>query len=549
MKLVSLKILGDNFRSLASNQEYKFTKIFRKDRLSTKVLAGLNGSGKSNLLEVLAEIFYYLDIYHLKDVSKEQKLNKNVGFDIEYYLPKAGLDLNENQKPNQTLGNGDLYENYLLVKIHKPLKKLPEFTYKLSEDSTLLRLDENTEQLLPKRIIGYSSGQNELLSNPFYKIRYHYFEEHRKGNSSEINDRLFNISYGTTFSIFVANQLLANTHRLNDFNSTLGIDSLESFRITINLLDYNKKPIKLSNFQQKVLNDLKSCASSWIERHDSNGAKQHLILLDYLISDATIQAFKAKFKSAFNLFKAFYELESLNIYIDPADHRLLVRRGNKALNISEEIPKPDPDRLAFRIEKIRISKATLDKQSVTIFYKHLSDGEHQLNEVLGPLLMIEEDGCLFLLDEPDTHFNPKWRAKLIMLFNKLAEKHVQNPSKNLSIRQHEIILTTHSPYVISDSYREDVYIFKRDEKGSTIENPEPQTYGASIGFLNEHIFGRDNSIADYSNSDLEKLKENIETIEDINNGREKLFDFGESIEKFDALRYLRARENEIKSQQ
>lgn len=48
MKIKSVKILGDDFRSLAANKLYEFNVSFRDDRLSTKIFAGLNGSGKSN---------------------------------------------------------------------------------------------------------------------------------------------------------------------------------------------------------------------------------------------------------------------------------------------------------------------------------------------------------------------------------------------------------------------------------------------------------------------------------------------------------------------
>ncbi|MGC4040342.1 MAG: hypothetical protein QM710_06030 [Flavobacterium sp.] len=86
MKIKSVKIFGD-FRSIASNKLYEFNDSFRVDRLSTKVFAGLNGSGKSNFLELFSEIFYYLEIYHLDTTSAEEKQSKSFGFEIEYFLP------------------------------------------------------------------------------------------------------------------------------------------------------------------------------------------------------------------------------------------------------------------------------------------------------------------------------------------------------------------------------------------------------------------------------------------------------------------------------
>ena len=91
MKLISLKILGDNFRSLSSNKLYEFNYSFRENRLSTKIFAGLNGSGKSNFLELLADIFYYLEVFHLKNTTSTQKRSKNIGFEIEYIIPIGSI--------------------------------------------------------------------------------------------------------------------------------------------------------------------------------------------------------------------------------------------------------------------------------------------------------------------------------------------------------------------------------------------------------------------------------------------------------------------------
>ena len=62
----------------------------------------------------------------------------------------------------------------------------------------------------------------------------------------------------------------------------------------------------------------------------------------------------------------------------------------------------------------------INNELKTINYKSLSDGEHQFNEVMGTMMFIENKGTLILMDEPDTHLNPKWRARLIELFNEMS---------------------------------------------------------------------------------------------------------------------------------
>ena len=63
MKLLRLKI-NEKFRSLQPGFEVCFLREWnyeKADEFNPYVLAGRNGSGKSNILEVLAAIFYHLD--------------------------------------------------------------------------------------------------------------------------------------------------------------------------------------------------------------------------------------------------------------------------------------------------------------------------------------------------------------------------------------------------------------------------------------------------------------------------------------------------------
>ncbi len=556
MRLVSVKILGDNFRSLAADRLYEFNISDRKDRLSTKVFAGLNGSGKSNFLELFSEIFYYLEIFHLTSSKKEDKVGKGFGFEIEYFKPvqienygKLGI-------------NVDHYEDYLLVRIKKDLDKIPEFSVKNNKIPELLRVDSNTHLLLPTKVIAYTSGENELLSNPFYKIKYRYFQENSQEGFANIGkyDRMFFLDYESNFSVFIANLVFAKDEKdklserdgikflkedgVSLLKKVFQIKGLHSFRITINLLDYRKKLIPLSVEVKENLELLKLCATSWIERKKKG---EHILIFDFCINEASIDAFKFHFKTAFNLFKTFYDLEALNLHLAPVSTRNLILKGHKWFNLSDEVPNADPSKLIFRIEKIKVDKIiNADSEEVkTIFYKSLSDGEHQFNEVIGSVLLMEEEGCLFLLDEPGTHFNPKWRAKMIKLLNSVSAKNRDTIGNIKEVRKQEIIITTHSPFVISDSFTKDVYKFEKTDGIVKFANPDMTTYGASIGLILEIVFGRDISISDLSNYDLEELKKSIKTMDDLKRVKRELLKFGESVEKFDAYSFLQEREEEL----
>ncbi len=548
MKLLSVRILSnDGFRSLSPNENYLFgISSLRSDQLTTKIFAGINGSGKSNFLELLSEIFYFLEIYHLPDTPKEEKAHDNIGFEIEYLI-SLPLAFVERHLPDS------VNVQYIQVRISKPLGLIPEFSIKrLLDNEYVTTVVDDTDKLLPARIVAYTSGQNELLSNAYYKLKYHYFQNYLNDEAFSRNDKHRMIFLDTCInsSVFIANMLLANQHKLDYLLMVLQIEKLHSFRITINLVDAQNRPIDFLESILENIEKLKKCATTWVERKVK---KRHFYVLDFWVNEATREAFSYYFSSSFELFQAFYDLENLNLFLLRDKERQRMLKVDKSFNFTDDVPKNNPFRLIFRIENIKVRKAIKDKPSKVISYRALSDGEHQFNEVVGTILMMEEDNCLFLMDEPDTHFNPKWRAKMIKMFNYVSAIEIDSKHRVTKVRDQEVIITTHSPFVVSDTRKEDVYVFEKDEKGARYHNPEIETYGASINLILQEVFRRDITISDYANSRLEDLRtefgKGIQDKEHIKNlileTREELFQFGESIEKFDLYNFLSIKEDEI----
>jgi restriction system-associated AAA family ATPase len=547
MKLLRVKILGENFRSLPANVDYEFNDTGYENKLSTKVFAGLNGSGKSNFLELLAEIFYYLERSQLASTPTAYIENKNFGFEIEYILPKTKVNfefVEKNDKIGEVLHLDKAFEKDVHVKIKKDLEGFLEMSYSLVHEDNFEVVNYNFIQFLPSKIIAYTSGQNELLSNPFIRLRYHYFEQMVNSKTNFCNRRMYFLDQESNYSIFIANMLLGSKIPLDYIKSLFNIEDIHSFRITLNYKHDTKEAEKILAQKEALMEPLIACATTW-----KNDEKINCLVLDFIISDATHEAFRYHYdNSAFKLFQTFYELQSLNLLIEKQQTRKFVVNASKTFNISDELSKPDPSHLIFRIEKITIKKKNHDNTKTDlIYYKSLSDGEHQLNEIIGSVMMMEDDACLFLMDEPDTHFNPKWRAKMVTMLNKVSGRSYDQDGNPENIRKHEIVMTTHSPFIISDNHKEDVYKFIRNDSKLDFEKLEYETYGASIGFILETIFNRDITISDYSNKKLNDLKESIKNLTDVKSVKKELLTFGESIEKFDVYSYLMAKEKEFKS--
>jgi hypothetical protein len=130
-----------------------------------------------------------------------------------------------------------------------------------------------------------------------------------------------------------------------------------------------------------------------------------------------------------------------------------------------------------------------------------------------------------LLDEPETHFNRAWRAKFIKILNDSItasnSKGLQNDDFNLHLLK-DVLLTSHSPFIISDCLPNNVVLFEKDEKVETTAKKVSEldssfnTYGTSVKLILDRLFNYDQSIGDMSNSELEAINfENINSKQDI----------------------------------
>ena len=203
---------------------------------------------------------------------------------------------------------------------------------------------------------------------------------------------------------------------------------------------------------------------------------------------------------------------------------------------------------------MRFKDVVLKKQGVkqeTFYTKALSDGENQLLHTLGLCILYRntEDrhiSTLFLLDEPETHFNPQWRSEYISL---LRDSLYDKETDTYGIDSHEMLITTHTPFLISDSEPNNVLVFSKNNGKINIKNPDYNTFGASISKINLETFQKKETIGSYAKDQaLEKFKEEAkkpiinkeQLINQINNT------LGDSIEKILLIKSILDKDEEIK---
>ncbi len=175
MKLLRLKITDPKgFRSLPCGFEHHFrTEWSLRDELAQAndfapfVCTGLNGSGKSNLLEALAAIFYHMECIYLENLPDsfryDEEHNPN-GFRGSKGLPD-GFDIEYLTKPQEFFEVRDR-GNKARVLIQKAPGESPKWWLLNDAESDkpieikLGRTD--LRRLLPDFVLSYSSGENEI---------------------------------------------------------------------------------------------------------------------------------------------------------------------------------------------------------------------------------------------------------------------------------------------------------------------------------------------------------------------------------------------------
>jgi ABC-type transport system involved in cytochrome c biogenesis ATPase subunit len=105
------------------------------------------------------------------------------------------------------------------------------------------------------------------------------------------------------------------------------------------------------------------------------------------------------------------------------------------------------------IEEVRI-RVRLKKNDGSETFRELSEGEQQLLTVLGLLRFTAEEESLFLLDEPDTHLNPRWSVDYISYLKQFIASGTKQEETS------HVLLTTHNPLAIAELDREQVQILR-----------------------------------------------------------------------------------------
>lgn len=561
MKLLNLKI-GSQFRSLAPGFDVKFHQQGNFEEMThfnPFCLVGLNGCGKSNVLEALSQIFYHLELClgkHLpsvlkkKDIFDSQKCPVDA-FTLEYLtLDNPTAEANEQHavRISVTKQVGEA-PRMSVVPLHSIA---PAMHFNLEKSSE--GMASMAKSFLPQYVVAYSSGENETLSIPFIKSRFIHLFEFRENVVNDVLDysspenSLIYVDSNMSQAILLCCLLFEDKETLKSLAKPeyTGILKVKKFRMHLREETFMEN--KYSYFQLfkrksnsngaygkdlfEILKDISTL--SWYD------AEEKAYYFDFWVDEATKEAFKCYFHTAMNCFQVFRLLYELNNYAVNLDKQKEIF-GSTGVHTDGKFGMPGSDDDIFHFLDFYLVKQ-LDEQGdkKELLLKEFSDGEHQFIHTMAICLLLKDSDSLILLDEPETHFNPSWRSHFVSILDETLRNACS------SLKQHDdsyvnfmkdILITTHSPFIISDCRAENVIVVTKENGHAKAEKASDmgiKTYGASTSFIQAKIFGSTDTIGGKAYQDMRDIskqtnKDKQQKLNEVNNK------FGESLEKLMVL--------------
>ncbi len=137
----------------------------------------------------------------------------------------------------------------------------------------------------------------------------------------------------------------------------------------------------------------------------------------------------------------------------------------------------------LKAEAIRSVSLVLKKQGSDdlLLDRDFSDGEFLLAGRYGLLLLLREHrDCLVLFDEPETHFNDRWKIDLVRDLVQILEGHAA-----------QVVIATHSDITLSDADHGAVHLLEQDGGPLSHRTTQPPVspFGADRATITTSVFG------------------------------------------------------------
>jgi predicted ATPase len=475
-----------------------YPKNFFGENINITAIVGENGSGKSNLLELT---FFPYQI-------QEEADNKYIAFF---------------KKDKEIYSYCSFINNFIPILNAK-------FKHTIFQD------DDITDKVNSKLI----SGLIRRFKNDRIDIKIRHTSQHFKGNMTYENSVIVKSLY-----------LFSENNKINLKNKNINFDTLS---ITLNKLSLsNDIPNEINKVLKEYINNYKvQEKQKFIKKIESIEILLTKNILIALVDYYGYKDLSEEKHSFYNIFSEKFEDINLKLiydYINPEidstiafivdlSIKLLVELEKHSFSIKVNGSNEIGYEVNFNIESNnsflvgfikeyqvfirRLQEDYYEFQMLEIDllreknlkFSDFSEGEIKIYSTLVDIkyeLLGNKNNYLFLLDEPDNLLHPNWVKEFIQT----VLKNIGNTNACI-----KIILTSHSPFILSDLPKENVIFLEKDEKTGNCINASNKVdinpFGANIHTLLSHgFFMKDGLMGEFA-------KTKINDVINFLNGNESL---------------------------
>lgn len=427
---------------------------FEQDQWVTVVI-GWNGTGKSNVLEALALLFrdFVLGVN-----QHRQKRCPSFRYKLRYECRGQWIHIDADparkkpyrihKKPASEIGiTGD-----------EP-QQLPELSNEGAaevdhgEEIAIHQFFRDQKDYLPQYIFGYYSGTSDRMAEVFRDYLVKYDGLLRAGKDPGLRRLFYALPIHSQFVLLAF--ILQQDDLVREFlHNQLGLDKDGGIESVLFVLRQPPWKSKAEDGDPRFWN--------------ARGVVKDFLARLYDIALAPIRVRRLTATTLWNNKR----LDYLYLYVKDLDSlKALVAKSTPR----EFFRDVESTHVSELIEEVRI-RVKLRQNDGSVVFRELSEGEQQLLTVLGLLRFTAEEESLFLLDEPDTHLNPRWSADYLQYLQQFAG------DVNSEQGSSHIVLTTHNPLAVAELMRDQVQILKRDSEDLSISVQPPEEDPRGMGY-------------------------------------------------------------------
>ena len=116
-------------------------------------------------------------------------------------------------------------------------------------------------------------------------------------------------------------------------------------------------------------------------------------------------------------------------------------------------------------------------QTENIKIEELSNGEQELITKAFSIYLAEIKDSIILIDEPESSLHPIWQSRITQLYQKIADQY-----------NNQIILSTHSPHIVSAVHKEQIRVLIKEGKHLSVISNFNRSYGVKVDQILLEIF-------------------------------------------------------------